>query len=76
MKTFRMFFCHCMLIVLILDAAGCATTTKESKTSDDSIRTEAAKKWDDMSPAERAGTVLWYPFQYALYFGGSALGGH
>ena len=64
-----------MLITSLLSLAGCATST----TSTDNQSTDkyaAARKWDDMSPVERAESILWEPFQYALLYGGYALGGH
>jgi len=74
MKTFRLFF-QCLLAAIILNSAGCATTSTTAKTADNTILSEPAKPWDDLSPVEKAESTLWYPFQYALYFGGSALGG-
>lgn len=60
----------------MLSFAGCATTSTASKENQSTDWSEFAKQWDDMTPVEKAETVLWEPFQYALLFGGYALGGH
>ena len=76
MKTFRIFFCGCWLITAVLGLTGCATTDTTTKENQSTNQSDYAKQWDDMSPVERAESVLWEPFQYALLFGGYALGGH
>jgi hypothetical protein len=60
----------------MLAFAGCATTDTTTKENQSTDRSDYARQWDDMSPVERAESVLWEPFQYALLFGGYALGGH
>jgi len=72
MKTFRACFCCCLLEVAMLGLAGCATS-QDNQTNEWS---EDAKQWDDLTPVERAESILWEPFQYALLYGGYALGGH
>lgn len=56
----------------MLGLAGCATS-QDNQTNEWS---EDAKQWDDLTPVERAESILWEPFQYALLYGGYALGGH
>jgi hypothetical protein len=34
------------------------------------------KAWDDMSISQKIGHCLWWPFQWSLLCGGSALSGH
>jgi hypothetical protein len=76
MKTFRLFFCRCLLISVSLGFAGCATTSTTSKENQSTDWSEFAKQWDDMTPIEKAEDVVWWPIQYGLFFGGYALGSH
>lgn len=76
MKPFGAFCCRGLLTAALLGLVGCATTSSTSEDKRSTNWSEYAKQWDDMSPVERAESFLWEPFQYALLFGGSALGGH
>jgi hypothetical protein len=70
MKTLRVFFIRCFLINALVVLMGCATTehyeTEGQSTQDN--------QWDDLTAAQKVGTCLWWPFQFGLLVGGSALG--
>jgi len=76
MKTFRAFFRSCLLAAAVLASPGCATTSTSSKTTNSTCLAFTEKKWDDQTPVEKTGTVLWWGVENALLVGGVALGGH
>jgi len=73
MKPLRVFFIRFLLMIGMLGFVGCATT---SATNHDTDWAEYAKQWDDMTPAQKVGTCLWWPLQVGLLDAGYALGGH
>jgi hypothetical protein len=73
MKTLRAFATCCLLLAGTGFLSGCATTGRADV--DASAQEAQNKQWDDMTTAQKVGYYLWWPVQWGLFWGGSALAG-
>jgi hypothetical protein len=68
MKAFRTLVICCLLLVGASGLSGCATTEH----ADAASKAAESKEWDDLTTAQKIGCYLWWPFQWALFFGAEA----